>query len=124
MRDKLTPAQYQVTQCAGTEPAFSNALNDEKRDGTFFCICCAQALFLSGTKYDSGSGWPSFFSAVEGAVSEKEDKSLGMRRVEVVCSGCQAHLGHLFPDGPKPSGLRYCMNGTALRFVAREPAPS
>jgi len=116
-KNELTPEQYHITREAGTERPFSHPLNNEKRAGTFTCICCGQPLFSSDAKFDSGTGWPSFFQPItEGAVAEKEDRSLFMRRTEVLCSQCDAHLGHVFPDGPKPTGLRYCMNGTALDF--------
>jgi len=116
-KTELTPEQYHITREAGTERPFSHPLNNEKRAGTFKCICCGQPLFSSETKFDSGTGWPSFFQPItDGAVAEKEDRSLFMRRTEVLCSQCDAHLGHVFPDGPKPTGLRYCMNGTALDF--------
>ena len=114
---ELSPEQYHVTREAGTERPFSHPLNNEKRAGTFHCVCCGQPLFSSKAKFDSGTGWPSFFQPIEkGAVAEKEDRSLFMRRTEVLCSNCDAHLGHVFPDGPEPTGLRYCMNGTALNF--------
>ncbi len=116
LRDKLTPAQYQITQCSATEPAFSSPLNDEKRAGLFACVCCAKPLFESKTKFESGSGWPSFWQAIDDAVAERTDTAHGLRRVEIVCSGCKAHLGHVFDDGPQPTGLRYCMNGLALSF--------
>jgi peptide-methionine (R)-S-oxide reductase len=114
---ELTPEQYHITREAGTERPFSHPLNNEKRAGVYKCICCGQPLFSSEAKFDSGTGWPSFFQPInEDAVAEKEDRSLFMRRTEVLCSQCDAHLGHVFPDGPKPTGLRYCMNGTALDF--------
>lgn len=114
---QLTPDQYRVTRQHGTERAFSHALNNEKRAGIYHCVCCGQPLFSSEAKFDSGTGWPSFFQPLaEDAVAEKEDRSLFMRRTEVLCSACDAHLGHVFPDGPKPTGLRYCMNGVALDF--------
>ena len=115
-RAELTPEQYRVLRQHGTERPGSSALNAEKRDGTFFCAACRTALFDSGAKYESGSGWPSFYAPVDGAVETTEDRALGMRRVEVHCARCGGHLGHVFPDGPKPTGLRYCMNGAALTF--------
>ncbi len=116
-KSELTAEQYHVTREAGTERPFSHPLNNEKRAGTYKCICCGQPLFSSQAKFDSGTGWPSFFQPIaEDAVTEKVDRSLFMRRTEVLCSQCEAHLGHVFPDGPEPTGLRYCMNGTALDF--------
>jgi peptide-methionine (R)-S-oxide reductase len=121
-RQQLTPEQYYVTRQHGTERAFSNPLNGEKREGMFNCICCGAPLFSSDTKFDSGTGWPSFWAPIEkGAVSEHDDRSWLMRRTEVRCATCDGHLGHVFPDGPKPTGARYCMNGTALKF---DPAKS
>jgi len=118
---ELTSDQYHITREAGTERPFSHPLNDEKRAGVYKCVCCGQALFSADAKFDSGTGWPSFFQPIaQGAVAEKEDRSLFMRRTEVLCSQCDAHLGHVFPDGPKPTGLRYCMNGTALNFQPSE----
>lgn len=113
----LSPEQYTVLREHGTERAFSHPLNTEKRDGTFVCAGCGQPLFDSGTKYDSGTGWPSFYQPKEGAVATQVDKSLFMARTEVHCSRCGGHLGHVFPDGPKPTGLRYCMNSAAMKFV-------
>ena len=122
-RKLLTPEEYRVTRQHGTEPAFSHPLNREKRDGMFKCICCGAPLFASDTKFDSGTGWPSFWApAAAGAVSEHEDRSWLMRRTEVRCAACDAHLGHVFPDGPKPSGARYCINGVALTFAPGESA--
>ncbi|MBU1176316.1 MAG: peptide-methionine (R)-S-oxide reductase MsrB [Alphaproteobacteria bacterium] len=119
----LTPEQYRVTREHGTERPFTSPLNAEKRAGTFACACCGAPLFQSDAKYESGSGWPSFFApANAGAVSEHEDRSLFSRRTEVRCADCEAHLGHVFPDGPKPTGLRYCMNGVALDFRPAEEA--
>ncbi len=116
-RERLTPEQYRVLRQQGTERPGSSPLNGEKRDGRFLCAACHQALFSSGEKYESGSGWPSFTAPVQpGAVATHEDDSLGMRRTEVVCGNCGGHLGHVFPDGPAPTGLRYCMNGAALSF--------
>ena len=118
-REKLTPEQYHVTREAGTERAFSGPYWDDKTPGIYHCICCDTPLFDADTKYDSGTGWPSFFQPVsQDAVAEKADNSLFTRRTEVVCNNCGAHLGHVFPDGPPPTGLRYCMNGTALRLEA------
>jgi peptide-methionine (R)-S-oxide reductase len=114
---ELTSDQYHITREAGTERPFSHPLNDEKRAGVYKCVCCGQTLFSADAKFDSGTGWPSFFQPIEkDSVTEKEDRSLFMRRTEVLCSNCDAHLGHVFPDGPRPTGLRYCMNGTALDF--------
>ena len=120
-KQKLTPEQYHVLRQAGTEPAWTGELLEEKRDGTFVCGACGQHLFSSGTKYESGSGWPSFYQAVaDDAVELVEDRSHGMRRVEVRCANCHSHLGHLFDDGPNPTGQRYCMNSLALDFEAAE----
>ena len=120
-RKLLTPEEYRVTRQHGTEPAFSHPLNREKRDGMFKCICCGAPLFASDTKFDSGTGWPSFWAPAEAdAVSEREDRSWLMRRTEVRCAACDAHLGHVFPDGPKPTGARYCINGVALTFAPGE----
>jgi len=113
---ELTPEQFRVLRQHGTERAGTSPLNAEKREGQFFCAACEAALFDSKTKYESGSGWPSFYAPLEGAVGTTEDRSLGMRRVEVHCARCGGHLGHVFPDGPRPTGERYCMNGAALKF--------
>jgi peptide-methionine (R)-S-oxide reductase len=116
-RSQLTPEQYNVTRKHGTERAWSNPLNAEKRDGIYHCVACGQALFASDAKFESGTGWPSFFQPLApDAVGEKTDRSFFMSRTEVHCSNCGAHLGHVFPDGPNPTGLRYCMNGTSLDF--------
>ncbi len=113
----LTPTQYQVLRKHATEPRGSSPLNKEKRDGVFKCAGCGQPLFTSNTKYESGSGWPSFYAPLnDAAVDTTTDQSYGMVRTEVHCSNCGGHLGHVFPDGPRPTGLRYCMNGAALAF--------
>lgn len=113
----LTPAQFNVLRQQGTEPPGSSPLNNEHRAGTFMCAGCALPLFSSKTKYDSGTGWPSFWQPLPNAVGETEDRSLFMTRTEVHCHRCGGHLGHVFNDGPPPTGLRYCMNGVALKFV-------
>lgn len=114
---ELSPEVYQVTRRHGTERAFTSPLNDEKRAGMFTCVCCGEPLFASSDKFDSGTGWPSYVRPVsKDAVEEKDDRSFFMRRTEVHCARCEAHLGHVFPDGPKPTGLRYCINGVALKF--------
>ena len=119
-RAQLSDLAYKVTRKHGTERAFTND-NFPKGPGTFTCVCCGQPLFDADTKFDSGTGWPSFYAPIRSeAVDEKEDRSFFMRRTEVLCSRCDAHLGHVFPDGPKPTGLRYCMNGVALEFQADE----
>ncbi len=115
----LTPEQFRVLRMHGTEHAGSSTLNAEKRPGRFACAACGNALFDSSTKFESGSGWPSFYRPIEGAIGTTVDTSHGMRRVEVHCAQCGGHLGHVFPDGPRPTGERYCMNGVALNF---EPA--
>jgi len=115
-RAKLTPAQYQVLRKHGTERAGTSPLNAEKRHGNFICAGCGQDLFASDTKFESGTGWPSFYQPLEGAVGTSEDSSFFMKRVEVHCSRCGGHLGHVFDDGPRPTGQRYCMNGAAMDF--------
>ncbi|MDB5670622.1 MAG: hypothetical protein JWO25_1581 [Alphaproteobacteria bacterium] len=116
-RKRLSPAQYDVLRRAATEPPFSSPLDHEQRRGTYVCAGCALPLYASDTKFDSGTGWPSFFRPLPDAVVEKKDSSLLMERTEIVCRRCGGHLGHVFDDGPKPTGLRYCMNGLALRFI-------
>ncbi|GAB4225448.1 MAG: peptide-methionine (R)-S-oxide reductase MsrB [Methyloligellaceae bacterium] len=114
-RRQLTPQQYLVTRLHGTEPAFSHPYHRDKRKGVYRCVCCGAALFSSDAKFDSGTGWPSFFAPVSPeAVSEHADESFFMRRTEIRCAACDAHLGHVFPDGPEPTGLRYCINGVSL----------
>jgi peptide-methionine (R)-S-oxide reductase len=117
-RKLLTPAQYSVLRQAGTEDPYSSPLNDEHRHGVFNCAGCAQQLYSSDTKFDSGTGWPSFWKALDNAVLERQDTSLAMTRTEVLCNRCGSHLGHVFDDGPQPTGLRYCMNGVAMTFTA------
>ena len=117
-RKLLTPAQYHILRQAGTERPFSSPLDMEKRAGTYSCAGCALPLFSSATKFDSGTGWPSFWQPLDHAVVERSDTSLFMRRTEVLCRRCGGHLGHVFDDGPQPTGLRYCMDGLALNFKA------
>ena len=113
---QLGPARYNILRNAGTEAPFSSPLNNEHRRGTFVCAGCAQPNFSSTTKFDSGTGWPSFWAPLKGSVAETRDSTLGMVRREIHCTRCGGHLGHVFDDGPKPTGLRYCMNGLALGF--------
>ena len=116
-RKELTAEEFLVTRQAGTERPFSGVYWNETRDGVYSCKCCKQPLFASNTKFDAGCGWPSFFEALsDDAVVKREDLSLGMRRIEVLCARCDAHLGHVFPDGPPPTGLRYCMNSVSLNL--------
>lgn len=117
---ELTPGQYQVLRQHGTEPRGSSPLNKEKREGVFRCAGCGEPLFSSDTKYDSGTGWPSFYAPVEQSVDTTTDSSYGMTRTEVHCASCGGHLGHVFEDGPQPTGLRYCMNGVAMKFDPEE----
>jgi peptide-methionine (R)-S-oxide reductase len=112
----LTPEQYKVLREHGTERAFTSPLNDEKRDGMFVCAGCGHPLFSSETKFESGTGWPSFYKPLDGAVGTSTDRSWFVTRTEVHCSRCGGHLGHVFPDGPRPTGQRYCMNGVAMKF--------
>jgi peptide-methionine (R)-S-oxide reductase len=119
-REELTPMQYQVTRCSATEAPFTGKYWNHHEKGTYVCVACGQELFASDTKFDSGSGWPSYFQPVtRGAIVEHEDTTHGMVRVEVRCSRCDSHLGHVFPDGPRPTGMRYCINSAALDFRPR-----
>jgi peptide-methionine (R)-S-oxide reductase len=120
-RKALTPEQYEVARQAGTERAFTGKYWDTKTDGIYHCVCCGRPLFDAATKYDSGSGWPSFYAPIEkDAVKTQEDDSMMMRRIEVLCASCDAHLGHVFPDGPRPTGLRFCMNSASLDLKERD----
>jgi peptide-methionine (R)-S-oxide reductase len=115
-KKRLTPAQYYILREEGTERPFTSPLDKEKRKGTFFCAGCGNALYSSATKFDSRTGWPSFYAPLRGAVGTSTDFKLGYPRTEVHCADCGGHLGHVFKDGPKPTGLRYCMNGDAMKF--------
>ncbi len=121
-RQRLTPAQYHVLRDHGTERAGTSPLDREKRAGTFHCAGCDLPLFASATKFDSGTGWPSFYQPLDNAIGTSEDRGLFMTRTEVHCRRCGGHLGHVFEDGPPPTGLRYCMNGVAMTFVPAESA--
>ncbi|HEY1736177.1 MAG TPA: peptide-methionine (R)-S-oxide reductase MsrB [Methylovirgula sp.] len=114
----LSPDAYEVLRHEGTEPPFTSPLLHEERAGIFTCAACDQHLYSSKTKFDSGTGWPSFWQPLDGGIDTSDDNSLGMERTAVSCHRCGGHLGHVFPDGPKPTGLRYCMNGVAMKFVA------
>jgi peptide-methionine (R)-S-oxide reductase len=120
-RKELSPEQYHVARQKGTEPAFTGKYWDNHEDGTYRCACCGAELFDSSTKFDSGTGWPSFYAAVDpNRVRTETDTSHGMRRVEALCAQCDAHLGHVFPDGPRPTGTRFCMNSASLDFKKKE----
>ena len=122
-REQLTPQQYEVCRRRGTEPAFSSTCADGKDAGVYRCVCCGNELFRSEAKYDSGTGWPSFFEPISSdSVRTEIDRSHGMERTEVLCAICDAHLGHVFPDGPAPSGQRYCMNSVALDLERKGPS--
>ena len=119
-KNHLSQEQFEVTQNCGTEPPFSGELLYEKREGIYNCVVCDFSLFESDTKFESGTGWPSFYDALDDTITTKEDLSYGMKRVEIKCRNCNAHLGHVFPDGPRPTGLRYCVNSLSLSFNENE----
>ncbi|MEA3229220.1 MAG: peptide-methionine (R)-S-oxide reductase MsrB [Campylobacterota bacterium] len=119
-KEQLTPEEFYVAREHGTEAPFSGKYNDNKEMGLYRCICCNAPLFPSDTKFDSGTGWPSYYESIEDAITEVKDNTLGMMRVEVRCSNCDAHLGHVFPDGPEPTGMRYCINSVCLNFEKEE----
>ena len=116
-QQELTPEEFEICRNKGTERAFTGRYYNCKDDGTYVCTCCGTELFSSATKYDSGSGWPSFWEPMAGSVKTETDNSLGMQRVEVLCKKCDSHLGHVFEDGPQPSGLRYCINSVSLKLI-------
>ena len=118
---QLSPEAFKVARKHGTERAFTSPLNAEKREGVYHCVCCGEPVFASDAKFESGTGWPSFYKpAAASAIEEQEDRAFFMKRTEVHCAKCEAHLGHVFPDGPQPTGLRYCINGVALDFEPKE----
>ena len=119
-KNHLSQEQFEVTQNCGTEPPFSGELLYEKREGIYTCVVCDISLFESDTKFESGTGWPSFYDALDDTITTKDDLSYGMKRVEISCRNCNAHLGHVFPDGPRPTGLRYCVNSLSLSFNENE----
>lgn len=120
-RERLSPEEFQVCRLKGTERAFTGRYCDEKADGVYLCTCCGEPLFDSAAKYDSGSGWPSFWKPLdEAAIDEASDTTHGMTRTEIVCKRCDSHLGHVFPDGPRPTGLRYCVNSLSLQLQPRD----